>query len=53
MPGVADLVGEMTIDDAAATLTTTYGVKYGSARKAGDPTGTMVADRIQLEPTVP
>ena len=53
MPGVADLVGEMTIDDAAATLTTTYGVKYGGARKAGDPSGTMVADRIQLEPTVP
>lgn len=52
MRGVADLTGEMTIDEAAATLTTTYDVKItGEPRKAVEPSGTMVADRIELEPT--
>lgn len=52
MRGVADLTGEMTIDEAAATLTTTYAVEItGEPREAVEPSGTMVADRIELEPT--
>lgn len=53
MPGVADLQGEMTIDETAGTSTMTYGVAYSGGRDAGEPLGTMAATRIQLEPATP
>ena len=53
MPGVRDLRGEMTIDEDAGTLTATYDVEYSGFSEAGEPTGTMVADRIEVEPTAP
>jgi hypothetical protein len=53
MLGVADLRGEMILDESAGTLTTTYDVEYSGGRDAGDASGTMVATAIQLEPTAP
>ena len=50
MKGVAELTGEMVIDEAAATMTTTYEVQSTEPREGVEPSGTMVADRIELEP---